>query len=221
MEIGVRDGKAVAVRGWDDHPVNLGKLCPKGLSEHQTLSAPNRATHPLIKRAGNFERISWSEALAEMVSRVRDIQARYGAGAFGVIGTGQLVTEEFYTLGKLVQLGFGASNFDGNTTLCMASAVSGYKRSFGSDGPPGAYEDMEKADVILLIGANIADNHPILCQRLQANPRKTLIVADPRVTKTAMMADVFLPLKPGSDISLINGFIHILIQAGLIDREYN
>src|SRR5260370_5420329 len=102
----------------------------------------------------------------------------------------------------------------------MASAVSGYKRSFGSDGPPGTYEDLEKADVILLIGANIADNHPILCQRLKANPRKMLIVAAPRVTKTAMMADLFLPLKPGSDIALINGFIHILIKAGLIEREY-
>ena len=82
------------------------------------------------------------------------------------------MTEEFYTLGKLVQLGFGTSNYDGNTTLCMSTAVSGYKRSFGSDGPPGAYEDLTKADVILLIGANIAENHPILCQHLDANPRK-------------------------------------------------
>jgi assimilatory nitrate reductase catalytic subunit len=102
----------------------------------------------------------------------------------------------------------------------MASAVSGYKRSFGSDGPPGAYEDLEKADVIFLIGANIADNHPILCQRIEANSKKTLIVADPRVTKTAMMADLFLPLKPRTDIALINGMVHILIQTGLIHREY-
>src|SRR5438128_1416777 len=178
MEIGLREAKAVAVRGWDDHPVNLGKLCPKGLSEHHTLSAPDRATHPLLKKRGRFERISWSEAVVEMVDRVRDIQERYGPGAFGVISTGQLVTEEFYTLGKLVQLGFGTNNFDGNTTLCMASAVAGYKRSFGSDGPPGAYDDMEKADVVLLIGANIADNHPILCQYLDTNPRRMLIVAD-------------------------------------------
>src|SRR5499427_2796170 len=163
MFVGVKDGRAVSVRGNPDHPVNLGKLCPKGLSEH------------------------------------------YGRDALGVISTGQLVTEEFYTLGKLVQLGLGTKNYDGNTTLCMASAVSGYKRSFGSDGPPGAYEDLRKADVIFLIGANIADNHPILCQHLEANPRKTLIVADPRVTKTAMMANLFLPLKPRSDIALLNG----------------
>ena len=94
---------------------------------------------------------------------------RTGPRRSGVISTGQLVTEEFYTLGKLVQLGLGTRNYDGNTTLCMATRSSGYKRSFGSDGPPGAYEDLERADVILLIGANIADNHPILWQRLEAN----------------------------------------------------
>ena len=152
-----------------------------------------------------------------MVEKFSAIQSKYGRDALGVISTGQLVTEEFYALGKLVQLGFGTKNYDGNTTLCMASAVSGYKRSFGSDGPPGAYEDMEKADVILLIGANIADNHPILCQYLEANPKKTLIVADPRVTKTAMLADVYLPLKPRSDIALLNGIMHILIR-GRPDR---
>lgn len=129
-----------------------------------------------------------------------------------------MVTEEFYTLGKLVQLGFGTNNYAGNTTLCMSSAVSGYKNSFGSDGPPGSYEDLEKADVVLLIGANIADNHPILCQYL--NPRQTLIVADPRVSKTAMMADLHLPLKPRSDLALANGIAHILIRHGLIDRAY-
>jgi len=220
MFIGVKDGCAVSVRGNPDHPVNLGKLCPKGLSEHYTLQAENRAKYPLLKKKGKFVRISWDEALGIMVEKFRGVQEKYGHDALGVLSTGQLVTEEFYTLGKLVQLGFGTKNYDGNTTLCMASAVSGYKRSFGSDGPPGTYEDLEKADVILLIGANIADNHPILCQRLQANPRKTLIVADPRVTKTAMMADLFLPLKPGSDIALINGFIHILIKSGRIDREY-
>ena len=93
------------------------------------------------------------------------MQQKYGPESLGIVSTGQLVTEEFYALGKLVQLGFGTSNYDGNTTLCMSTAVAGYKRSFGSDGPPGAYEDLETADVIMLIGANIAENHPILCTR--------------------------------------------------------
>jgi anaerobic selenocysteine-containing dehydrogenase len=220
MLLGIRDGKAVAVRGNPNHQVNRGKLCPKGLSEHYTLAAKGRALHPLLKRNGKFEQIAWDEALDTMVAKFRGVQQRYGAGALGVISTGQLVTEEFYALGKLVQLGFGTPNFDGNTTLCMASAVSGYKRSFGSDGPPGSYADLERADVILLIGANLADNHPILCARLERNKTATLIVADPRVTKTAMLADVYLPVKPRSDIALLNGIAHVLIRDGLIDSGY-
>ena len=220
MFVGVKDERAVSVRGNPDHPVNLGKLCPKGLSEHTTLEAPNRSKYPLLRKNGTLVRVSWDEALDTMVERFRAVQRKHGADSLGVLSTGQLVTEEFYALGKLVQLGFGTKNFDGNTTLCMASAVSGYKRSFGSDGPPGAYDDLRQADVIFLIGANIADNHPILCQHLEANPHKTLIVADPRVTKTAMMADLFLPLKPRSDIALLNGLMHILICAGAIDHDY-
>lgn len=220
MFLGVKGGRAVSVRGNPDHPVNLGKLCPKGLSEHDTLEASNRARSPLLRKNGKLVPVSWNEALDTLVTNFRNTQQRYGPDSLGVISTGQLVTEEFYTLGKLIQLGFGTRNYDGNTTLCMASAVSGYKRSFGSDGPPGAYEDLQKADVIFLIGANIAENHPILCQHLESNPRKTLIVADPRVTKTAMMADLFLPLKPRSDIALINGMIRALIQMGQIDCEF-
>jgi anaerobic selenocysteine-containing dehydrogenase len=220
MLVGVKDGRAVSVRGNPEHAVNFGRLCPKGLSEHYTLEAPNRLKHPLLRKDGGLVRTGWSEAIVTMAREFRRVQQKYGSDAVGVLSTGQLVTEEFYTLGKLVQLGLGTKNYDGNTTLCMASAVSGYKRSFGSDGPPGAYEDLEIADVVFLIGANIADNHPILCQRLEANPKKTLIVADPRVTKTAMLADLYLPLKPRSDIALINGIIRLLIHLDLVDRDY-
>jgi assimilatory nitrate reductase catalytic subunit len=222
MFIGVKNGRAVGVRGNPDHPVNAGVLCPKGLSEHETIHVATRARQPLYRssRKSKFHRVGWNEALGEMASRFRDVQRRHGNDAVGIISTGQLVTEEFYALGKLAQLGLGTRNYDGNTTLCMSTAVSGYKRSFGSDGPPGAYEDLEHADVILLIGANIADNHPILWQRLEANRSKTLIVVDPRVTKTAMLADVHLPVRPRSDLALINGIIHILIDSDLIDHEY-
>ena len=220
IEIGVKDGHAVASRPFAAHPVNRGKLCPKGLSEHYTLESDNRAQYPMLRQNDKLMRVSWDEALSVMADRFQATQKAYGLEALGVLSTGQLVTEEFYTLGKLVQLGFGTNNYDGNTTLCMASAVSGYKVSFGSDGPPGAYEDMERADVVLIIGANLADNHPILCQYLEANRNKTLIVADPRVSKTAMMADIHLPLKPRSDLALLNGIAHILIRYNLIDREY-
>ncbi len=220
MLVGVKNGKAVSVRGNPEHPVNRGKLCPKGLSEHHILTAPGRAKTPLLRKNGTLTPVSWDEALDTMIDKIGAIQERYGKEALGVISTGQLVTEEFYTLGKLVQLGFGTRNYDGNTTLCMASAVSGYKLSFGSDGPPGAYADIEHADVILLIGANIADNHPILCQRLDRNKSRTIIVVDPRVTKTAMLADLYLPIKPRSDIALLNGIAHILIREGLVDTTY-
>lgn len=214
MLIGIKDKRAVAVRGNPEHPVNRGKLCPKGLSEHHTLTAETRAKYPLLRKNGKLSRVSWEEALDTMVARLPRNET------LAVLSTGQLVTEEFYTLGKLVQLGFGTRNYDGNTTLCMASAVSGYKRSFGSDGPPGSYEDLEMADLIFLIGANIADNHPILCARLERNRKATVVVADPRVTKTAMLADVYLPLKPRTDIALLNGIAHILIRDGLIHQGY-
>ncbi|MBI4549864.1 MAG: molybdopterin-dependent oxidoreductase [Candidatus Omnitrophica bacterium] len=221
MFIGVKKGKPVSVRGNSAHPVNEGRLCPKGLAEHYAITAPNRALWPMLKdRKGKFRRTDWDTAVKTLVSKFRTIQKRYGPEALGVISTGQLVTEEFYTLGKLIQLGFGVRNFDGNTTLCMASAVAGYKRSFGSDGPPGNYEDLEKADLVFLIGANIADNHPILCYRLEKNRRRTLVVADPRVTKTAMMADIFLPVKPRSDIALLNGMAHLILKEGKENREY-
>ncbi len=220
MFVGVKDGRAVSVRGNPDHPVNRGNLCPKGLSEHHTIDASNRARQPLLKRDGRFTPIGWDTALTTMAEAFRRVQAEHGPDSVGVISTGQLVTEEFYALGKLVQLGLGTRSFDGNTTLCMSTAVAGYKGSFGSDGPPGAYEDLERADVILLIGANIADNHPILCRRLQANPGTTLIVVDPRVTKTAMMADLHLPIRPRADLALLNGLIHIIIERGLVDHDY-
>jgi anaerobic selenocysteine-containing dehydrogenase len=220
MFIGVKGGRAVSVRGNPDHPVNRGMLCPKGLSEHHTIGAANRAQFPLLRQNGQMSPVSWDAAMTTMAARFRDVQARYGPGAVGVISTGQLVTEEFYALGKLVQLGIGTPNYDGNTTLCMATAVAGYKRSFGSDGPPGTYDDLEKADVVMLIGANIAENHPILCWRLRSNPGTTIIVVDPRVTKTAMLADLHLPLAPRSDLALLNGLIHVVIEHDLVDRDY-
>jgi predicted molibdopterin-dependent oxidoreductase YjgC len=220
MQLGVKDGRVVSVRGNPDHPVNLGKLCPKGLAEHYAIEAEGRAKSPLLRKNGQFASITWDEALGTMVERFRATQRKYGSDALGVISTGQLVTEEFYALGKLVQLGFGTRNYDGNTTLCMSTAVAGYKRSFGSDGPPGCYEDLEHADLIFLIGANVAENHPILCTRLEQNKCKTLIVVDPRVTKTAMMADVYLPVKPRSDLALVNAMLRLLIDEEMYDKEY-
>lgn len=220
MQLGVRDGRVVSVRGNPYHPVNRGKLCPKGLAEHYAIGAEDRALYPMLRKNGKLERVRWDDAISTMVERFKTVQEKYGPGSLGVVSTGQLVTEEFYALGKLVQLGFGTSNYDGNTTLCMSTAVAGYKRSFGSDGPPGAYEDLEISDLILLIGANIAENHPILCSRLEANKNRTLIVVDPRVTKTAMMADIYVPIRPRGDLALINAMLRVVIDEDLYNRAY-
>ncbi len=214
MRVGVREGRAVAVEGDPDHPVNRGRLCPKGLSEHHTLAAPGRLTTPVVHGTAT----GWDEALDAVVDGFRDLVDRHGPESVAVISTGQLVTEEFYALGKLVRLGMGLSHYDGNTTLCMASAVSGYKLSFGSDGPPGSYEDFDHADVVVLWGANIADNHPLLAPRLLDPRRKpTIVVVDPRVTKTAMLADVHLPVRPRGDIALLNGVLAELVRHELVD----
>lgn len=220
MLVGVRDAMAVGVMGDPDHPVNQGRLCPKGLSEHHTLSAPGRLLHPQIRSDGTLLDVSWDAALSTMTERFAELIDRHGPESVAVISTGQLVTEEFYALGKLVRLGLGLAHFDGNTTLCMSSAVSGYKMAFGSDGPPGSYADLETADCIVLIGANIADNHPLLAPRLIENRSADVIVIDPRVTKTAMIADRHLALRPRTDITLLNGIVKLLFDWDLVDHDY-
>ena len=222
MLLGVRGNDAVSVMGDPDHPVNTGRLCPKGLAEHHILAADGRLTTPLIRHRADEsqEPATWDEAIGTMVGGFRRLLREHGPDSVAVISTGQLVTEEFYALGKLVRLGLGLRHHDGNTTLCMSSAVAGYKRSFGSDGPPGCYEDLDEADCILLVGANIADNHPLLAPRMLDNRDATVIVVDPRVTKTAAMADLHLPVRPRSDITLLNGMIKLLIDEGLVDTDY-
>ena len=216
MFIGVRDGRAVSVKGDPDHPVNRGRLCPKGLAEHHTLAAEGRLTVPLVAGVPS----SWDGALDHMASGFGRLLDEHGPEAVAVISTGQLVTEEFYALGKLVRGGLGLRHFDGNTTLCMSSAVSGYKRTFGSDGPPGCYADIDEADCILLVGANMADNHPLLMPRVLDNKAATVIVVDPRVTKTAMVADLHLAIRPRTDITLLNGMLKVILDEGLVDLAY-
>jgi anaerobic selenocysteine-containing dehydrogenase len=216
MLLGVRDGRAVAVQGDPEHPVNRGRLCPKGLTEHHTIAAPGRLQEPLV----DGRPASWDEALGHVAATFRRLLDEHGPESVAVLSTGQLVTEEFYALGKLVRLGLGLAHYDGNTTLCMASAASGYKLAFGSDGPPGCYDDFTEADLVVLFGANVADNHPLLAPRLMGPDRPRLIVVDPRVTKTAMLADQHLPVKPRTDIVLINGLLHVLFAEDLVDHDY-
>lgn len=221
LYIGVKDGRAVYTKGNARHSVNMGTLCPKGLCEHEMITSPNRLPTPLIRRNGKFEKASWDEAFDTVSDTFKSVSEKYGSKAIGVLSTGQLLTEEFYTLGKFVQLGLRTNNYDGNTTLCMASAAMGYKQSLGSDGPTGAYKDFEEADVIVLVGANIADNHPILKLHIAKNTKKPkIIVIDPRASKTARMADIFVPIKPRTDLALFNSLAYIVLEQGWENTAY-
>ncbi len=225
LYIGVKDGKPVRTKGDPAHPVNMGTLCPKGLSEHEMVTSDNRVSTPMIRKDGKLQAVEWEEAFKVTSDKFKDIQSKYGKGAVACISTGQFLTEDFYTLGKFMQLGLESNNYDGNTTLCMASAVMGYKQTFGSDGPPSSYEDFSHADVIMLIGANIADNHPILKLHIAKNKKvtgkkPTIIVIDPRHSKTANMADIFVPIAPRSDLALMNGLCYIIMEQGWEDEKF-
>lgn len=221
LYIGVKDAKAVYTKGNPKHSVNMGTICPKGLSEHQMINSPERVTEPLIKMNGKLTASSWDESYRKVSDEFKRITKEHGSKAIGVISSGQLLTEEFYTLGKFVQLGLKTNNYDGNTTLCMASAVMGYKQSLGSDGPVGSYEDFEKANAIILVGANISDNHPILKLHIAKNKNKPkIIVIDPRASKTSQMADIYVPLKARTDLALFNGLAYIMIEQGWENEGY-
>lgn len=225
LYIGVKDGRPVRTKGDPAHPVSKGTLCPKGLTEHEMVTSDNRVSTPMIRKNGKLQAVEWDEAFKKTSDTFKEVQKKYGKGAVACISTGQFLTEDFYTLGKFMQLGLESNNYDGNTTLCMASAVMGYKQTFGSDGPPASYEDFSHADVIMLIGANIADNHPILKLHIAKNKKVTgkkpkIIVIDPRFSKTANMADMFVPIAPRSDLALMNGLCHIILEQGWEDTKF-
>ncbi|MFL0796445.1 MAG: nitrate reductase [Cellvibrionaceae bacterium] len=226
IEIGLGDdGKVVTSRGHAGADVNRGKLCIKGLLEHELFESPGRGTEPLMrdKFHEEFQPASWDQAMDRTASEIKRIQQTYGRDAFAIISTGQLLTEEFYTLGKLARGCIGTNNYDGNTTLCMASAVSGYKRSFGADGPPGCYGDFEHTECLMAFGSNLPEQHPIIYWRLKEAKEKRnfpLIVVDPRVTMLAQFADIHLPITPGTDCVLINSMLNVIFKEGLEDRAY-
>ncbi len=226
IEVGLNNrGQAVASRGHAEADVNRGKLCIKGIFEHELFDAPGRGNFPLMRNKifEPYQPTSWDSALDTMADKIKDIQHKYGPDSFAVISTGQLLTEEFYTLGKLVRGCIGTNNYDGNTTLCMASAVSGYKRSFGSDGPPGCYDDFEHTECLIAWGSNLPEQHPIIYWRLKEALEKRkfpLIVVDPRVTMLAQFADIHLPIVPGTDVVLMNALMHVILKEGLEDRAY-
>jgi assimilatory nitrate reductase catalytic subunit len=219
------DGKGgAAIAGDPEHPANFGRLCSKGSALGETLGLENRLLYPMIRcDKGTMEPIAWSDALDHIANRFKHIIARDGPGAVAFYLSGQLLTEDYYVANKLMKGFFGSANVDTNSRLCMASSVAGHRRAFGADTVPGCYEDLDEADLLVLVGSNAAWCHPVLFQRMLANKQERgarIVVIDPRRTDTAGDADLFLGLKPGTDTALFSGLLVHLADTGALDTGY-
>ncbi|MFB4315306.1 molybdopterin oxidoreductase family protein [Actinomadura sp. 21ATH] len=224
MDIGVRDGRIVGVRGRAADRVNQGRLGPKGLFGWQGNGSPDRLTRPLVRRDGELRPASWDEAMDLIVERSRAVMAEQGRLGMGFYDSGQLFLEDYYTLAVIVRAGIGTPHLDGNTRLCTATADFALKETFGTDGDPGSLTDFDSCDTIFAIGHNIAETHTVLwariLDRLRGPDRPRLVVVDPRRTKVAREADVHLPIRSGTNLALLNGIQHELIAEGRIDRAF-
>jgi assimilatory nitrate reductase catalytic subunit len=213
-----------AVAGDPEHPANFGRLCSKGSALGETLGLKERLLYPMIRCSkGRMERVAWTDALDHVAHRFAHIVARDGPDAVAFYLSGQLLTEDYYVANKLMKGFIGTANVDTNSRLCMASSVAGHRRAFGADTVPGCYEDLDEADLLVLVGSNAAWCHPVLFQRMLANKHQRgarIVVIDPRRTETAEDADLFLSLKPGTDTALFAGLLVELADAGALDRDY-
>lgn len=206
--IATPDGRGGAeIAGDAAHPASRGRLCSKGAALGETLGLEDRLLYPEV----DGRRVSWDVALDAVAQGFGDVVARHGPDAVAFYVSGQLLTEDYYVANKLIKGFIGTANIDTNSRLCMASSVAGHKRAFGSDTVPGLYEDFELADLVVLVGSNLAWCHPVLYQRLEAakraRPEMKVVVIDPRRTETCDIADLHLPLKPGSDVALFNALL--------------
>ena len=221
------DGRRTVVKATGDkeHPANFGRLCTKGASTADMLAAPGRLTTALIRtdRGDGPQPAPVTAAVAETARRLRAIIDEYGPDAVAFYVSGQLTLEAQYLANKLAKGFIRTNQIESNSRLCMASAGTGYKLSLGADGPPGSYQDFEQADVFFVIGSNMADCHPILFLRMMDRVKSAgakLIVVDPRRTATADKADLFLQVKPGTDLALLNGLLHLLHANGHTDADF-
>src|SRR5829696_5258691 len=210
------DGPAgAAIEGDPEHPSNFGRLCSKGSALGETLGLDGRLLHPMI----DGRRASWDAALAVAAEGFTRIAAEHGPDAVAFYLSGQLLTEDYYVANKLMKGFIGSANVDTNSRLCMASSVAGHRRAFGADTVPGCYEDLDEADLLVLVGSNAAWCHPVLYQRMLANKQKRgarMIVIDPRRTDTVGEDDLFLGLKPGTD--KVNAILNCHLAPGRIGK---
>ncbi len=218
------------VRGDPDHPANFGRLCTKGSSLHLTASAPitrqARLLHPMRRehRGEQAVRVSWDQALGFATETFAQVIREHGPDAVGFYISGQLLTEDYYVFNKLAKGLIGTNNVDTNSRLCMSSAVAGYKMTLGADAPPNCYDDVNHAQCIFIVGSNTAWAHPILFRRIEdakaANPQLKIVFCDPRRTDTAEIADLYLPIQPGTDVMLFHGMLHIMLWEGWVKADY-
>jgi assimilatory nitrate reductase catalytic subunit len=222
LDIHLKDGVAVNLTPTTDYPVNLGMACPKGWEALNCLSAPDRATTPLLRQPdGAMKAVDWDEAMRTFVAKFKAIMDQHGPESVAFLSTGQICTEELALLGCLWKFGMGALHCDSNTRQCMATSHVAYKQAFGFDAPPFTYADFELSDTLIFIGANPCIAHPIMWQRVLRNKnRPHIIVIDPRRTETAMNATQHLPLAPKSDLTLLYGLANLLVQNGWVDRDF-
>jgi len=208
----VADDGAVSVNGDPQHPANFGRLCSKGSALADTLDTTTRLLHPQV----HGQRVTWDNALDTVATGIREAIAKHGPESVAFYVSGQLLTEDYYVANKLMKGFLGSANIDTNSRLCMASAVAGHKRAFGTDTVPGCYEDLERAKLVVLVGSNAAWCHPVVYQRLvqakQDHPELRVVLIDPRRTASADLADLHLAVAPGSDAVLFNGLLAYLAE---------
>ncbi|MGH7001874.1 MAG: molybdopterin-dependent oxidoreductase, partial [Stellaceae bacterium] len=211
---------AVDIAGDPEHPANLGRLCSKGAALAETLGLRGRLLHPLWKGV----RIGWDQALDYIAHSFRRIIDEHGPDAIAFYVSGQLLTEDYYVANKLLKGFVGTANIDTNSRLCMASSVAAHRRAFGADSVPGAYADLDQADLVVFAGSNAAWCHPVLHERIMrakaARPDLRLVVIDPRRTATCDGADLHLAVRSGTDASLFAGLFVHLAKAGGVDETF-
>jgi ferredoxin-nitrate reductase len=224
LDIGVHDGRIVGVRGHAHDHVNHGRLGPKGLFGWQANASPDRLTTPLVRRDGQLQPATWDEAMSTIVDRSRRVLNEHGPLAMGFYNTGQLFTEDYYTLAVMVRGGIGTPHLDGNTRLCTATSDAALKETFGTDGDPGTLEDFDLCDTIFAVGHNMPETHTVMWMRVLdrlrgPNPPR-IVVVDPRPTRIAAEAEVHLAILPGTNVALLNCIERELIELGAIDATF-
>ncbi len=227
LSVGVADGRVHKVKGDLAHPSSRGEVCLKAACLPATVDNPGRARRARLRASigAPFAEASLDSALAFAAAELRRILRESGPDAIAFYGSGQLTTEDYYVLTKLVKGFLGSDNLDTNSRLCMASAVAAYRQALGADAPPGAYADIDEAEVFLLLGANVAACHPILFRRIEKrlkadSERVRVIVVDPRRTETCDLAHIHLPIHPGTDVALLNAMLRLAIVEGHVDKEF-